>query len=188
MRILKEDTVIAKETLPVSFLTDMISKGWDEVGYLKEASSAIKETYKDTAKIEGLMQDLMDAYLVFIGQVESYLHTEEDIVADFEPVEEKDVDKELEADPEMDTIITEPKPSLPEANIDVEPIIEPSLIEADPERPIEEPVARAKEEPFEFFVDFDEPDMSERRITDDDLYGHEDSEFEHNRLRAQLID
>jgi hypothetical protein len=130
----------------------------------------------------------MDAYLVFIGQVESYLHTEEDIVADSESVEEKAVDKKLESDPEIDATVTEPKPSLPEADIDVEPIIEPSLIETDPEMHIEEPTSGAKEEPFEFFVDFDEPDMAERRITDDDLYGYEDSEFEHNRLRAQLID
>ena len=57
MRILKEDTVIVKETLPVSFLTDMISKGWDEVGYLKDASSAIKETYKDTAKINKMITE-----------------------------------------------------------------------------------------------------------------------------------
>ena len=34
----------------------MMSKGWDEVGYLREASAAIKETYKDTAKVEELMQ------------------------------------------------------------------------------------------------------------------------------------
>ena len=103
-------------------------------------------------------------------------------------VEEKAVDKKLESDPEIDATVTEPKPSLPEADIDVEPIIEPSFIETDPEMHIEEPASGAKDEPFEFFVDFDEPDMAERRITDDDLYGYEDSEFEHNRLRAQLID
>ena len=31
MKILNE----AKENLPISFLTDFISKGWEEVGYLK---------------------------------------------------------------------------------------------------------------------------------------------------------
>ena len=32
MKILKE----AKEKLPVSFLTDFVSRSWDDVGYLKE--------------------------------------------------------------------------------------------------------------------------------------------------------
>ena len=81
MKILKENTEL-KEILPVSFLTDMISKGWEEVGYLKESSTAIREAYKDTSKIEALMQELMDAYLVFIGQIEMYLEDKENISAD----------------------------------------------------------------------------------------------------------
>ena len=65
MKILREDNEpIIKEALPTSFLTDMMSKGWEEVGYLKEASAAIKETYVNTAKVESMMQDLMDTYKI----------------------------------------------------------------------------------------------------------------------------
>ena len=185
MYILKEDVEVdvAKEALPVSFLTDMVSKGWDEVGYLKEASSAIREQYSDTAAVETLMQDLMDAYLVFIGQLELYLHKEENIVATAEPaaVATKPVD-----------MVPMPKPELPEAELDVEPIsgtvdkvdVEPEDDaddeseddEEDDEEDEEEIIKPAKratattDEPFEFFVDFDEPDMSEPPITDADLY------------------
>ena len=37
MKILKE----SKENLPIAFLTDFISKGWEEVGYLKADIEAI---------------------------------------------------------------------------------------------------------------------------------------------------
>ena len=39
MKILKEN----KEKLPISFLTDFISKSWEEVGYLKADIEAIKQ-------------------------------------------------------------------------------------------------------------------------------------------------
>ena len=70
MKILKE----SKENLPIAFLTDFISKGWEEVGYLKADIEAIKEAYKGTKPIEGLIQDLIDAYLVCIGQLEAHIH------------------------------------------------------------------------------------------------------------------
>ena len=81
MRILKEDNNPVVTELPISFITDMISKGWEEVGYLREAGEAIKVDYQGTEKVEQLMQDLMDAYLVFIGQLEAYLHKEDYIEA-----------------------------------------------------------------------------------------------------------
>jgi hypothetical protein len=170
MRILKEEAEI-QEALPVSFVTDMMSKGWDEVGYLREASAAIKETYKDTAKVEELMQDLMDAYLVFIGQLELYLHNEEDIIAPTEePKEEKPEAKEPAAKEDEEDIeevkapIEPPKPELPEADFEIEPLAEPA-----PSNMVAAPAEVS--DPFEFFVDFDEPDMSTPSITEDELYG-----------------
>jgi hypothetical protein len=169
MRILKEEAEI-QEALPVSFVTDMMSKGWDEVGYLREASAAIKETYKDTAKIEELMQDLMDAYLVFIGQLELYLHNEEDIIAPTEePKEEKPeakepAEKEDEEDiEEVKAPIEPPKPELPEADFEIEPLAEPT-----PSNRVDAPAEGS--DPFEFFVDFEEPDMSQPALTDAELY------------------
>lgn len=198
MRILKEDTNITKEELPVSFLTDMISKGWEEVGYLREASNAIQETYRDTAQVEELMQGLMDAYLVFIGQIEAYLNKEESIT----PVAAADeISAEAKAENPPET------KELPEAEIDMKP-----LKPVDSEVPAEatggqghiassgdfnefaisdaelETHRAPATEPFEFFVDFDEPDLSEPNLSDDDLYGYENPEFEQNRLRAQIRD
>jgi len=66
----------SKEELPVSFLTDFISKGWEEVGYLKATIESIKESYSGTKKVEELIQDLVDAYLVCIGQLELHIHKE----------------------------------------------------------------------------------------------------------------
>lgn len=69
MKIIKEN----KENLPISFLTDFISKGWEEVGYLKADIEAIREIYKGTKNIEELIQNLIDAYLVCIGQLEAHI-------------------------------------------------------------------------------------------------------------------
>lgn len=179
MRILKEEAEI-QESLPVSFVTDMMSKGWDEVGYLREASAAIKETYKDTAKIEELMQDLMDAYLVFIGQLELYLHNEEDIVAPTEePVIDKSKAKEAEEEKpvEVATQNEAPKPELPEADFDIEPLKDSEPLE----EPAPMPAPAAEADPFEFFVDFEEPDMSQPALTDAELYDENPDE-----VRRQL--
>ena len=196
MKILKEDNEpIIKETLPTSFLTDMMSKGWEEVGYLKEAGAAIKETYVNTAKVESLMQDLMDAYLVFIGQIELYLNEEKDIAATTGLESETETDARAEIPTEEATATEpDPKPELPEADIELHALEEPATQGTiasegdfdDFKIANDEVVAKATEEPFDFFVDFDEPDMSEPRLTDDDLYGHEDSELEQNKLKAQL--
>lgn len=172
MRILKEE--ITKEPLPVSFVTDMMSKGWDEVGYLREASAAISETYEDTAKIEGLMQDLMDAYLVFIGQLELYLLEKEDIVAPTEDTEEESGDDLITGSAAVskiknqDTVETRPTPAdLPAADLEIEPL------EVDD-------ATSSPAEPFEFFVDFDEPDMTVPALQDADIYD------ENNKPKMQL--
>ena len=200
MKILREDNEpIIKEALPTSFLTDMMSKGWEEVGYLKEASAAIKETYVNTAKVESLMQDLMDAYLVFIGQIELYLNEEKDIAATTGVESEIETEAKTDAEAEIPTeeataAEPTPKPELPEADIELHALEEPATKGAiaseedfdDFKIANDGVVAKATEEPFDFFVDFDEPDMSEPKLTDDDLYGHEDSELEQNKLKAQL--
>lgn len=184
MRILKEEAEI-QETLPVSFVTDMMSKGWDEVGYLREASAAIKETYKDTAKVEELMQDLMDAYLVFIGQLELYLHNEEDIIAPTEePKEEKPEAKESTKEEDEEDIeevkapVEPPKPELPEADFEIEPLGEPTSGDR-----VAAPAEAEVSDPFEFFIDFDEPDMSQPALTDAELYNEKPEE-----ARRQLRD
>ena len=162
-----------KENLPISFITDMVSKGWDEVGYLKEASAAISTEYQNTTEVEGLMQDLIDAYLIFIGQLEQYLHREEDIIVNAEtmpaPVEK---DKDIEVIPKAPE-----KSELPKAKVDIAPVTDVSqaaigaeISDFDDIETTTSSVASNAEEPFEFFVDFDEPDLSQPHLTDDDIY------------------
>ena len=66
MKIINESK---KEKLPIDFITQFVSKGWDEVGMLKASKDAIKTTFKETAKVESIIQDLVDSYLVWIGQM-----------------------------------------------------------------------------------------------------------------------
>lgn len=183
MRILKEDTDTNKnEALPLSFLTDMVSKGWEEVGYLKEASSAIGTEYNNTDKVQAIMQDLIDAYLIFIGQMEAHLHQEDYIeepeVEDAaEEDEDKDTKDEKEEESEEEPEVAEKDEEIPAAEIEADLL-------AVEEKPIAKPVTMNSD--FDFFVDFDEPDMTQPRLTDDELYGHEDSEYEQAKLRSML--
>ena len=176
MKILKE----SKENLPIAFLTDFISKGWEEVGYLKADIEAIKEAYKGTKPIEGLIQDLIDAYLVCIGQLEAHIHDNKYLEYPEESgLSGTALEEELELKISSDKVEVKPEKT---ASVDVneedniitigigedatedkiEPPVQP---EATDTRPVTEPG-----EPFEYFVDFEEPDLSQPKLTDEDLY------------------
>ena len=73
MKILKEEQ-INKEELPITFITSFVSRGWEEVGMLKEQIKALKAEFKNIGKIEEILQGLIDAYLINIGQLELFLH------------------------------------------------------------------------------------------------------------------
>ena len=64
---------MAKEKLPVSFLTDFVSRSWEDIGYLKETIRSIGENFSGTKKVEELLEALLDAYLVCVGQLELHL-------------------------------------------------------------------------------------------------------------------
>ena len=175
MKILKE----SKEALPIAFLTDFICKGWEEVGYLKADIEAIKEAYKGTKPIEALIQDLIDAYLVCIGQLEAHLHDKnyldypEESGLSGEKLEE-DLEIKVSADKvEIKTEKTTPVEVNEEDDIITIGVDEPKVKFDDSKLAMsDEDVARVNE-PFEYFVDFDEPDMSQPKLTDKDLYDEE---------------
>ena len=176
MKILKE----SKETLPIAFLTDFISKGWEEVGYLKADIEAIKEAYKGTKPIEGLIQDLIDAYLVCIGQLEAHLHDNKYLEYPEESgLSGTKLEEELELKISTDKIEIKTEKTTPVSINEVDDIITIGLDEIAPEAEIEAPAAdmgvpetksEVAGEPFEYFVDFDEPDMTQPKLTDADLY------------------
>lgn len=86
MKILKE----SKESLPITFLTNFISESWSKVGELKDQKTALKDNFKGTKKVEDLLQDLIDAYLVCIGQLEQHLEAKDYLDTDLSelPLEE----------------------------------------------------------------------------------------------------
>lgn len=161
MKILKE----AKENLPIAFLTDFISKGWEEVGYLKADIEAIKETYKGTKNIEELIQNLIDAYLVCIGQLEAHLQDKNYI----EYPEESGLLKE-----DFDIKVKDDSIEIVgEENLAVEKQDDKVIITELEDEEDKAEVVTKDEDSFEYFVDFEDPDMSEPRITDKELYGEE---------------
>ena len=155
MKILKE----SKENLPISFLTDFISKGWEEVGYLKADIEAIKDAYKGTKEIESLIQGLIDAYLVCIGQLELHIHDKKYIEYPAESGLGESKKETLEED--LQVVVNTDK-----VEINVEP---ESAEEFKAEEPVESEI-KEDSEAFEYFVDFDEPDMTQPKLTDTDLY------------------
>lgn len=182
MEVLKE----SKEKLPVAFVTAFVSEGWEKVGFLKEELEAIKKEFSDTAKAEEVIQGLIDAYLVSIGQMEQYLSEKknlevpltEDVTVNIDKVEiikpkiKIKGDKEiLEPDETVGLLTTENDEPTPEFEQDTfvaeEPVVteESGIIEEAPKTEAEklEEVEEAikKEdftEAFEYFVDeFPEP-------------------------------
>lgn len=174
MKILKE----SKEALPIAFLTDFISKGWEEVGYLKADIEAIKEAYKGTKPIEDLIQDLIDAYLVCIGQLEAHLHDNKYLDYPEESgLSGTKLEEELELKVAPDQIVIKTEKTTPVEINEEDDLIIIGVDETAPEAEIEAPEAATAPaepvgEPFEYFVDFDEPDMSQPKLTDQDLYNN----------------
>ena len=168
MKILNE----SKEQLPIAFLTDFISKGWEEVGYLKADIEAIREAYKGTKPIEELIQNLIDAYLVCIGQLEAHLHDKKYLSYPEESgLSGTKLEEDLELRISSDKIEVKTEEKTPVEVKEEEDKIIIGINEEDEEIEETEKAPEAEVEPFEYFVDFDEPDMSEPKLTDKDIYG-----------------
>ncbi len=83
MKIEKQKLNESKEKLPISFLTDFISRGWEDIGYLKETIRSIGENFSGSKKVEEWLQGLLDAYLVCIGQLELHAAAKDYLDTDF---------------------------------------------------------------------------------------------------------
>ena len=188
MKIIKEQKLneAAKEELPVSFLTDFISDGWAKVGVLQSSIEALKETYKGVSPIADLLQSLIDAYLVCIGQMEAhiedkkYIEFPEDSKLAEALTEDVDIhiseDEVSISDDSGEEVAVIPVEAEEEAKEESEEDEEEKAEEEAPieDEPVEEPIEAPVEKPenagvFDFFVDFDEP-IGEP-ATDADIYG-----------------
>ena len=149
MKLLKEEQ-IRQEELPITFITSFVSRGWEEVGMLKEQIKALKEEFggKGIEKIEEIFQGLIDAYLINIGQLELFL--QENDYVEVPEIEEEKVEEPVE---EEET----------EEEVEIEDEVE---VEVEPQKIVKN--VPADFEAFEYFVDFDEPEGE--ALTDDDLY------------------
>ena len=164
MKIINESK---KEKLPIDFITQFVSKGWDEVGMLKASKAAIKTTFKETTKVEGIIQDLIDSYLVCIGQMELYLDKKDylDIPEASELNEAANTDEDLKLQEDLELknsgdFDVEVKQEDNKVKIEIEPKEEEPETEEEEEQETEEEAedkAVTKQDAFEYFMDFAEP-------------------------------
>ena len=175
MKIINESK---KEKLPIDFITQFVSKGWDEVGMLKASKDAIKTTFKETTKVESIIQDLIDSYLVCIGQMELYLDKKDylDIPEASELNEAANTDEDLKLQEDLELknsgdFDVEVKQEDNKVKIEIEPKEEEPETEQETEEEEEETEDKevTKPDAFEYFVDFAEPtpdDEADQAIQD----------------------
>lgn len=173
MKILNE----SKEQLPISFITDFVSQGWNTVGDMKENITAISKAFSGTEKVEAILQELIDAYLICIGQMEAYLDKKDYI--DY-PEEIGQEMKELAVEDKTDQKKIKPiekvndedniEKTIPAATLQLVELDDDAIFEEEPKKHHNHG-ENDEHEPFAYFVDFDEPDMSTPKLTDDDIYG-----------------
>ena len=205
MEIMKEEKLAetklteSKEKLPISFLTDFVSRGWDDVGYLKETIKSISESFSGTKKVEELLQALVDAYLVCIGQLEAHLQAKDYLDADIDNKLTEDVDIHIDGDEvsitddsgeKVATVPVEsaaeetpvecegPECDVPPAEVEIPAVVEPA----------EEPIAADNGEfntPFEFDAPeadgvrkFEKPEVADFFVDFDDPVGEPITEKE----------
>ena len=205
MEIMKEEKLAetklteSKEKLPVSFLTDFVSRGWDDVGYLKETIKSISESFSGTKKVEELLQALVDAYLVCIGQLEAHLQAKDYLDTDLDNKLTEDVDIHIDGN---EVHITDDSGE-EVATVPVEPVVEETPAECEGTEcevppveveiptvvePAEEPIAADDGEfntPFEFDAPeadgvrkFEKPEVADFFVDFDEPIGEQITEKE----------
>lgn len=177
-----------KEKIPAEFITSFISKGWEEIGALKAEIASIGKEFTGTKAIEETLQDLLDAYLVAVGRFQGYLENKNMVVLPDDMTKNESLHEELDEDAnitidKVDINVGEPKIELPETNDfdilagefeDEEPVQvfapakKPAVVK--PVIQSVEPVATSEADGFDYFCDFEEPDLSEQPLTDADIY------------------
>ena len=203
MKIEKQTLNESKEKLPASFLTDFISRGWEDIGYLQETMKSIKSSFSGTQKVEELLQALLDAYLVCVGQLELHLEDKDyiDIPEEAKKLTEdigitvsKDEVKVFDAQGEEAAVIpvnVEEQPAdevIPPAEVEIAPVEEPiAADDGEFNTPFEFDVPEAEnvrkfEKPdlADYFVDFDDPVGDP--ITEKELYGEGEEPIENEKI------
>ena len=134
-----EYTLKEKLSATKSFVDSLTEKSWQEIEHLQIQLANLTDT-KDSKKVKQLLKNLLTSYYIFVGGLENL-----DNSSNQEPVEIHE--------PVANTTVMEYEPEVATENEDIT-IVSPTEPEFS--------------EPFEYFVDFDEP-VGEP-LTDKDLY------------------
>lgn len=148
--ILKDKVLITKE-----FLNDLETKSWQEIEHLQNQIANIEIT-PETVGVIKLLKSLLTSYYVFIGGLEN--------LADI-PSTHKVRDFSDKVYTEKDQVlvnIKEPVKKIESELYTTDDIFESFTVAKGPKE--------AVSEPFEYFVDFEEPIGDP--ISDEDLYGN----------------
>lgn len=151
-----------KELLPLDFLTSSVSQGWSEVGNLKASLEGIKQTFSGTNKVEKVIQELIDAYLIYIGQLELLIDKKDYL----ELPDEKDLKAPLSEDLEIAI-----KPEADKVTLDItstgktETVTKPAEEEIVVLEPTTVTSSTITGDPFEYFCDFEDPVISKEEIS-----------------------
>lgn len=148
-------SIVLRDKIKVdnNFINDLISKSWEDSESIQNQIDSIEVNSDTAAKVVKLLKDLLTSYYVFTGCLENI---ESGPISAVEPVKVIEPTKVTEPEvivPEKLTVIPEEPAAADIPDIDI--FAELDTIETD-------------NEPFEYFVDFDEP-VGEP-LTDDDLY------------------
>lgn len=135
--------IVLKDKIKIddNFINDLISKSWQDSESIQNQIDSIEINSPQAARVVKLLKDLLTSYYVFTGCLEN--------------IEYGSVNA-----------ITEPEPAYTEETVNI--LEEPVEEKAVDINVLDELDTDTTSEPFEYFIDFDEP-VGEP-LTDDDLY------------------
>ena len=163
-----------KDNIPTSFLTTYIADAWEKIGILETDIKGIKETYANTKIVEECLGDIRDAYLIAVGRLQAFLDKNNDV----EVPSEDDIEAlKTKKNESLEEGITLSVTSADKGDAAVEPPLANDELSAEiaapatfAKAPVTKPInttipapdmAETEHEPFQYFCDFDEPEISE---------------------------
>ncbi len=154
MSIILKDKIKADK----SFINDLIAKSWEDSESIQNQINSIDVDSASAAKVVQLLKDLLTSYYIFTGCLETLENEPIEIIKPEAVVSEKSIEaSETVAKAET------PEYTVSTGSIDMdEPVTSFNGSYND------EIYTNTSSEPFEYFVDFDDP-VGEP-LTDDDLY------------------
>lgn len=140
--------IVLKDKIRINnnFINDLISKSWQDSESIQNQIDSIEVDSPQATKVVKLLRDLLTSYYVFTGCLETLENEPTEITKSAEFVK-----------PEVS--VSETPTIIPEELVKIEVPATDMLIELEDNN---------DSEPFEYFVDFDEP--TGEPLTDDDLY------------------